>query len=67
MIQAMAHLDTVKQHLEVAAAHHRKSHQEALREAAVARAERDAQNPPAAPQTGLQAPDEGFWVIGGED
>ena len=67
MIQVMAHLDKVKEHLGVAAAHHRKSHQEALREAAVARAEQEAHNPPTAPQTGLQAPDEGFWVIGGED
>lgn len=67
MITAMAHLDKVKADLATAAAHHRKSHEEALREAAVARAEHDAANPPPVPQTGLQAPEEGFWTVGGED
>lgn len=63
----MAHMDKVRQHLAEAAAHHRRSHEEALREAAVARAEVDAGYRPATPQTGLQAPEEGFWTVGAED
>lgn len=67
MIEAMAHMDKVRQHLTEAAHHHRKSHEEALREAAVARAEQDAGQGPTTSQTGLQGPEEGFWQIGGED
>ena len=61
------HMDRVREHLEEAAGHHRRNHQEALRAAAVVRAHQEAQEAPEAPQTGLQGPEEGFWSIGAED
>jgi hypothetical protein len=62
----MAHMDKVKEHLALAAKAHRQTHEDALRAAAIARAEQDAGTTPSVPQTGLQGPDGGFWEGGDE-
>lgn len=62
----MAHMDKVREHLDAAAKAHRKTHEDALREAAIARAEQDAGASLVMPQTGLQGPEQGFWEVGDE-
>jgi hypothetical protein len=62
----MAHMDRVKEHMGQAATAHRKTHEDALRAAAIARAEQDAGVTPDVPQAGLQGPPEGFWEGGDE-
>lgn len=59
-------MDRVRKHLTASAEAHRKAHLEALREAAVARAYQEAENPPSAPQGGLQPPPEGTWDTVGD-
>jgi hypothetical protein len=56
----------VREHLDHQARAHRKTRDEALREAAVAKAEADASQPPAAPPGGMQGGEEGFWEVGDE-
>jgi hypothetical protein len=63
----MATVHRVREHLDATAGHVRKSHQEALREAAVALAQQDADRVPPAPQTGLTGVEDGFWQVGEED
>jgi hypothetical protein len=59
-------LHEVRKHLDAQARAHHQAHEEALRKAAIARAEADAHQDPNVPQVGLQGGDEGFWEVGAE-
>ena len=62
----MSTLPQVREHLKRQAEAHRHSHQEALRLAAIARADAEAAALPDVPQPGLQSPPEGFWEGDGD-
>lgn len=63
----MSTLHKVREHLEESHRAHRQTHEDALRAAAVARAEQDAARAVNVPTVGLQADEGDFWEIeGGE-
>ena len=62
----VADMEAVKRAHARNASAHRKAHEDALRLAAIKRAEEDASPPPSVPQMGLQGDEEGFWEVGEE-
>jgi hypothetical protein len=62
----VTHMRLVSKALEAQAQAHKKAHQQHLMDAAVARAEADANQPPEVPQTGLQPPYDAAWDMGGD-